>query len=150
MKFVWKNFPENPLSHDPISIIVFSLIGSHEIQLEKFSRNAPHSWPEIKNFEKNLEKFSLETLWVTTRFLEIFSRIWQYGLSYFLSFLDALPILPNPGKYFQKPGGHSEGFLENFSRLFFKFLISDHEWGAFPENFSSWILWLPNYYKIPF
>ena len=57
-KFVWKNFPERPLSHYPISRIVFSLVGSHEIQLEKFSRNAPHSWPEIRNFEKSLEKFS--------------------------------------------------------------------------------------------
>ena len=47
--------------------------------------------------------------------------------------------MPNPGKYFQKPGGHSEGFLENFSRLFSKFLISGHEWGAFLEKFSSWI-----------
>ena len=43
MNFVWKNFPETPLSHDPISRTVFSLVGSHEIQLEKFSKNAPHS-----------------------------------------------------------------------------------------------------------
>ena len=34
-------------------------------------------------------------------------------------------LQPNPGKYFQKPGVHSEGFLENFSRLFSKFLISE-------------------------
>ena len=26
MKFVWKNFPENPLSHDPISKIVIPLV----------------------------------------------------------------------------------------------------------------------------
>ena len=56
--------------------------------------------------------------------------------------------MPNPGKYFQKPGGHSEGFLENFSRLFSKFLISGHEWGAFLENFSSWISWLPTKEKM--
>ena len=56
--------------------------------------------------------------------------------------------MPDPGKYFQKPGGHSEGFLENFSRLFSKFLISGHEWGAFLENFSSWISWLPTKEKM--
>ena len=56
--------------------------------------------------------------------------------------------MPNPGKYFQKPGGHSEGFLENFSRLFSEFLISGHEWEAFLENFSSWISWLPTKEKM--
>ena len=55
--------------------------------------------------------------------------------------------MPNPGKFFQKSGGHSEGFLENFSRLFSKFLISGHEWGAFLENFSSRISWVPTQEK---
>ena len=55
--------------------------------------------------------------------------------------------MPNPGKYFQKSGGHSEGFLEKFSRLFSKFLISGHEWGAFLENFSSRISWVPTQEK---
>ena len=42
MKFVWKNFPEPPLSH----------------VLYKFSKNAPHWWPKIRKFGKGLEKFS--------------------------------------------------------------------------------------------
>ena len=79
------------------------------MKLEKFSRKAPHSWPEIRKqtfflsrysgnsagkifqkssslmtrnqkFWKKSGKIFQETLWVTTRFLEKFSRIWQYGL----------------------------------------------------------------------
>jgi len=59
MKWSWKNFPEKLLTHDPKSENkLFSWVGTQEIRLEKFSRNAPHSWPEIRNFEKSLEKFS--------------------------------------------------------------------------------------------
>ena len=88
---------------------LFSWEGTHQMKLEKFSRKAPHSWPEIRKqtfflsrysgnsagkifqkcsslmtrnqkFWKKSGKIFQETLWVTTRFLEIFSRIWQYGL----------------------------------------------------------------------
>ena len=59
IKWSWKNFPEKLLTHDPKSENkLFSWVGTQEIRLEKFSRNAPHSWPEIRNFEKSLEKFS--------------------------------------------------------------------------------------------
>ena len=90
---------------------LFSWEGTHEMKLEKFSRKAPHSWPEIRKqtfflsrysgnsagkifqkcsslmtrnqkFWKKSGKIFQETLWVTTRFLEIFSRIWQYGLNF--------------------------------------------------------------------
>ena len=90
---------------------LFSWEGTHEMKLEKFSRKAPHSWPEIRKqtfflsrysgnsagkifqkcsslmtrnqkFWKKSGKIFQETLWVTTRFLEIFSRIWQYGLTW--------------------------------------------------------------------
>ena len=59
MKWSWKNFPEKLLTHDPKSENkLFSWVGTQEIRLEKFSRKAPHSWPEIRNFKKSLEKFS--------------------------------------------------------------------------------------------
>ena len=109
---------------------LFSWEGTHEMKLEKFSRKAPHSWPEIRKqtfflsrysgnsagkifqecsslmtrnqkFWKKSGKIFQETLWVTTRFLEIFSRIWQYGLTDVLvrrwSQLD-----PSPTLYFGK------------------------------------------------
>ena len=98
-------------SHTLIMRTNFSWEGTHEMKLEKFSRKAPHSWPEIRKqifflsrysgnsagkifqecsslmtrnqkFWKKSGKIFQETLWVTTRFLEIFSRIWQYGLRY--------------------------------------------------------------------
>ena len=88
---------------------LFSWEVTHEMKMEKFSRKAPHSWPEIRKepfflsrysgnstgkifqkcsslmtrnqkFWKKSGKIFQETLWVTTRFLEIFSRICQYGL----------------------------------------------------------------------
>ena len=94
---------------------LFSWEDTHKMKLEKFSRKAPHSWPEIRKqtfflsrysgnsagkifqkssslmtrnqkFWKKSGKIFQETLWVTTRFLEKFSRIWQYGLNVKINF----------------------------------------------------------------
>jgi len=109
-KMIRNSFESYPNNENKL----FSLEGTHEMKLETFSRNASHSWPEIRKqtfflsrysgnsagkifqkcsslmtrnqkFWKMSGKIFQETLWVTTRFLEIFSRIWQYGLSCIVS-----------------------------------------------------------------
>ena len=73
-----------------------------------------HSWNEAgkifqkssslmtrnQKFWKKSGKIFQETLWVTTRFLEIFSRIWQYGLIMTLTLIWlSVEIKPEFGKW---------------------------------------------------
>ena len=55
---------------------LFSWEDTHKMKLEKFSRKAPHSWPEIRNFEKSPENFSMKHSEWTSDFWKYFPGIW--------------------------------------------------------------------------
>ena len=70
MKFAWKNFPGIPLTR--FRELIFLLLVIMKFIWKIFPKS---------DIKKNPGNFFQETLWMTTLFLEIFSRIWQYGLN---------------------------------------------------------------------